>query len=273
MVLKTHRWGSERSDAVICVHGLTQDGLIFAELGRRLAELGHYVVAVDLRGHGDSRREPPWDIETHLEDLIVTLQELGVERQTWLGHSFGGRVAATAAFRTQGTTDRLVLLDPGLHVPPGQALKGSEIDRLDWSFASPEGAANALLTGPSIVATPRQVVEAYVRRDVKRGPDGRFRFRFCPSAAVVAWSEMSKPPPAIARLPTLVVKAAVPLVYSEAHEVNYRSQLGELLEVVTVPNGHNLLWESPRETLAAIEAFLERDLSNDGTSTHKAVSR
>ena len=34
--------------------------------------------------------------------------------------------------------------------------------------------------------------------DVRKGPDGRFRFSFCPGAAVVAWSEMTLPAPPIA---------------------------------------------------------------------------
>jgi lipase len=267
MVLNAHRWGPERSDAVVCLHGLAQHARIFAELGRRLAERGHSVLALDLRGHGDSGREPPWDVETHLGDVLATLEQLGIERQTWLGHSFGGRVAAAAAARSEGTTDRVVLLDPGLYVPPDRALKAAEIDRLDWSFASLEGAANVLLSGPSIVATPREVVEAYVRDDVRKGPDGRFRFSFCPSAAVVAWSEMSRPAPPIAMVPTLVVKATVPLIYSEGQETRYRSELGERLEVVTVPNGHNVFWESPRETIAAIEGFIERVPCADDAAT------
>jgi hypothetical protein len=33
--------------------------------------------------------------------------------------------------------------------------------------------------------------------------------------------------------------------------------LGDLLTTVTVPNGHNVLWESPAETIEAIEQFLD----------------
>lgn len=259
MVLKTHHWGTPSSDAVVCIHGLAQHGGIFSELGQRLGARGHSVMAVDLRGHGDSGREPPWNVDTHLDDLFSTLEQHGIERQTWLGHSFGGRLAAAAAARSEERTDRLVLLDPGLHVPPARALQGAEIDRLDWSFATPDGATNALFSGPSIYATPREVVEAYVRDDIRKGPDGRYRFRFCPGAAVVAWSEMSMPAPPIARLPTLVIRAEVPLAKDEGQEFRYQRELGDMLEFLAVPNGHNVLWESPHETIAAIERFIERE--------------
>jgi lipase len=257
MLLRTHSWGDPAASAVVCLHGLAQHGGVFAELGTTLAERGHFVVAVDLRGHGESGREPPWDGETHLADVFETLAERKVERLIWIGHSFGGRLAAAAAVREPERSERVVLLDPGLEVPPDKALQGAEIDRLDWSFATVEGAVNVLLTGPSIVATPREVVVAYAREDVIQGADGRYRFRFCPSAAVVAWSEMTRPAPAVARLPTLVVRAAVPLVYGEDQARRYEEELGDLLTTVTVPNGHNLLWESPRETIDAVTGFLE----------------
>jgi lipase len=257
MVLRGRCWGEPAAEAVVCLHGLAQHGGVFAELGGHLAERGHSVLAVDLRGHGESGREPPWNGETHLDDVFETLAEHGIERPTWVGHSFGGRLAAAAAAREPERSERLVLLDPGLEVPPDKALQGAEIDRLDWSFATVEGAINVLLTGPSIVATPREVVAAYAREDVVQGADGRYRFRFSPSAAVVAWSEMSLPAPPIARIPTLVVRAAVPLVYGEEQARRYEEDLGGLLTAVTVPNGHNLLWESPRETIDAVAGFLE----------------
>jgi lipase len=258
MVLKTRRWGSLGPDSVICVHGVAQNGSVFEGMGEHLAARGHSVVAVDLRGHGESGHQPPWNVATHVADLIETLEAAGVERFTWVGHSFGGRLVAAAAARESERTDRLVLLDPGLEVPVERALRSAEIDRLDWSFATVDGALNAMLSSDSVVAAPREVVAAFVRGDVRKGPDGRFRFGFCPSAAVVAWSEMSLPAPPIAELPTLIVRAEVPLFHPpEALESRYAETLGDLLVTTTVPHGHNVLWESPAETIGAIERFLE----------------
>jgi lipase len=259
MVLKTRRWGPAGTEAVLCIHGVAQHGGVFAELGERLAGRGHSVVAVDLRGHGDSGRLPPWNVETHLRDLHETLDELGIERASWVGHSFGGRVAAHAAAEagSDAWIRHLVLLDPGLEVPPERALRGAEIERLDWSFATVEGAISALLSNESMVAPPRDVIAAFAGEDLREGPDGRYRFSFSPSAAVVAWSEVTRPAPTIAKVPTLVVRPQVALVDGGALERRYRETLGDLLTAVTVPNGHNMLWESPAETIAAIEAFLE----------------
>jgi lipase len=257
MILKTRRWGPASAQSIACVHGVMQHGAVFEELAQRLADAGHSVIAVDLRGHGESGREPPWDGDTHVDDLLETLEAAGVQRASWIGHSFGGRLVAQAAARAPERSDHLVMLDPGLGVPAEVALRSAEIDRLDWSFATADGALNAMLSSDSVVAAPREVVEAFVRSDVRKGSDGRYRFSFCPSAAVVAWSEMSRSAPAIVQLPTLIVRAAVPLFPPDgAHESRYLEALGDLLTVTTVPNGHNVLWESPAETAEAIEHFL-----------------
>lgn len=257
MVLASRSWGSTGGECVVCVHGITQHGGIFTELGERLAARGHRVVAVDLRGHGDSGREPPWNTETHVADLFETLDDLGIERVTWIGHSFGGRLAAMAAATEAERANRLVLLDPVTEVPPAAALQSAEVERLDWSFATTEGAVNALLSSGRTVAAPHDVVTAFAEADLRKGPDGRLRFSFSPSAVVVAWNEMVLPAPPIAQLPTLIIRPETPLYDPTTQIHNYRTSLDDLLTEVTVPNGHNVLWESPAETIGAIERFLD----------------
>jgi lipase len=240
---------------VVCLHGLGQHGGVFAALAEELAGQGHAVIAVDLRGHGDSGREPPWSVERHLQDLLETLDAHGIRRAAVVGHSFGGRVAAALAAASEWVSC-LALLEPSLRVSADRALRGAEMNRLDWSFETPSGAVNALLGSEGVAATPHEVVERYVRGDVRRGLDGRFRFRFCPAAAVTAWSEMALPPPPVAPVPTLMVRAK-PSVVSHGDEQRYRDELGAQLTVTTVPNGHNVLWESPTETIAAVAGFFQ----------------
>lgn len=258
MVLASRNWGSAGGDPVVCVHGIAQHGGIFTELGERLAQHGHHVVALDIRGHGDSGREPPWNVGTHIADIFETLDSLGIECPTWVGHSFGGRLVATAAAEKPKRARRLVLLDPAVEVPAEAALQSAEVERLDWSFATTEGAVNALLSSGRTVNAPHDVVTAFVKDDLRKGPDGRFRFSFSPGAVVVAWSEMVLPAPPIAQVPTLAIRPEVPLFpgVAQTQTYRYRESLGDRVAMVTVPNGHNVLWEAPGETISAIEDFL-----------------
>jgi pimeloyl-ACP methyl ester carboxylesterase len=256
MLLNTREWGAKTPKRIVCLHGVTHHSGVFETLGERLAGDGHSVIALDLRGHGRSGSEPPWNTDTHMADVIETLDEKGIERALWIGHSFGGRVAATLAAVETDRTEALVLLETALQVDPGQALKAIEIERLDWSFATADGAVNAMLASDRMVAPPRDVIEAFAREDLRKGSDGRLRFSVSPGAAVVAWNEMTLPPPPIASVPTLLVSAAKPLADPSDRDRRYSEALGGLQERVEVPNGHNILWESPAETLGAIRAFI-----------------
>ncbi len=256
MLLHASVRGPAGGEAAVCVHGLAQHGGIYAGLGESLAAAGRRVAAVDLRGHGASGYEPPWNLDTHVDDLLETADGLGIATAAWVGHSFGGLVVAALAARAPERVERLVLLDPGLGVPADHALVCAERDRQDWSFATVEGAVNALHGSESVVATPTETLAAYAAADLVRGADGRLRFRYSPSALVAAWSEMTLPPPTPAQLSTLLVRPVVSAIQSREQDRRYREALGPLLKMVAVPNGHNVLWESPAETIAAIAGFL-----------------
>jgi len=256
MRLKTRSWGPLGGDRILCVHGVAQHGGIFERLGRQLGDEGRRVTAVDLRGHGGSGPEPPWNVGTHVEDLLATLDAEGEGAATVIGHSFGGLLAASLAARASERVRQLVLLDPAMGLPPAYVLKSAEMDRLDWSFATVHGAVNALLANDKVVAAPKEEIAAFVRGDLRPGGDGRLRFSFCPSAVVAAWSEMTLPGPVPAPLPTLIVRPVASPIPSAPEDKRYREALGSLLTLRAVPNGHNVLWEAPTEVAAAVSEFL-----------------
>jgi lipase len=255
VLLKLWEWGEPGPNPVVCVHGVTQHGRVFGSLAAGLAAAGLHVLAPDLRGHGRSGRVPPWTTGRHVEDLLETLADREASGVTWIGHSFGGRVVASAAVAAPALTERLALLDPGLELAPERCLQGAEIDRLDWSFETPAGAVNALLAGSALGALSRATVAAYVEDDLRRGEDGRYRLSFCPSAVVAAWGEMALPAPPIAPVQTLAV-CAEGSAFGPPMADRYRQVLGSEFTQVEVPNGHNVLWEAADETAAAVARFL-----------------
>ena len=259
MLLDTLEWGSHHAaaDRIVCIHGLTQHAGVYSQLGEQQAAHGQAVLAVSLRGHGGSGVNPPWSLGTHVDDVLETIREAGIERATIVGHSFGGIVAAALAAKAPREVDALALLETPGRLPPQHALRAIEIERLDWSFATIEGAIEAMMSGDVMTRPPRDVVTAFVKDDVRRGPDGRYRFRFSRGASVVAWNEMTMQPPEIANLPTLLVRAASPLVDVSERTHEYEATLGDQLTMVEVPNGHNVLWEAPTETLSAVDSFIK----------------
>jgi len=247
-------WGDPAGRPVLCLHGVSARGNRFRRLAREIP--GLRLVAPDLRGHGGSGREPPWDVDTHAADVLETADSLGLGRCDLLGFSFGGRIAATVAATAPERVERLVLLDPALRVTPEQALEFAERDRGVTSFASAEEGVDAELEAGVLFRTPRAVVEEEMREDWVRRPDGRVEYHWLPSAVVTAWSEMAREPPPVADLPTLIVVADRSYIGVDVER--YRAALGDRLTVVTVPGGHSVMWEAVEETGAAVRTFLQR---------------
>ncbi|HEY5135397.1 MAG TPA: alpha/beta hydrolase [Candidatus Nanopelagicales bacterium] len=85
----------------LLVHGLSSNARLWDGVARRLADAGHEVVAVDLRGHG--RSEAPTDgydtatAAADLADLVRELGWVGDREPVVAGQSWGGNVVLTMA--------------------------------------------------------------------------------------------------------------------------------------------------------------------------------
>lgn len=76
------------------------------------------VIAVDLRGHGRSSKEGPFDRwEYYGQDLVDLLDHLGLEGAISAGHSMGGWAVCYAALARPRAFRRLVLIDPTMNSP------------------------------------------------------------------------------------------------------------------------------------------------------------
>ncbi len=232
------------------VHGVRNTGLRY----RRLAEEGLpgvRVLAPDLRGHGASTWDPPWDPATHVADLVEAMDAEGLGAAPVAGHSFGGLLALRLAAAAPERVSALALLDPAVSLPPGTCAAQAEADRTDEGWASVEEARAARLALRPEGA--RDTVEEDLAGFLARGPDGRVRFRFSRPAAICAWSAMAAPPPSLAGYPgpVLLVPALRERYVTEALRVSLAADLGPRLGERGIDAGHMLLWDA-REELAAV---------------------
>jgi lipase len=255
VTLAVEDWGEPGSPRIVCLHGVTGHGRLFARLAADT--LGdHHVLAPDLLGHGSSSYEPPWSIEAHLDAIVRTV---GVEPAVLIGHSFGGRLAYELAARAPKLVPRLVLLDPALYVPPNVSLLAAESARPDRSYVSFAEGIDRRYDESQLHAAPRELVEEDLSGHLFLDEDGRYRYRYCQSAVVTAYGEVAAPPPPFerVRLPTLLVLGEQSYLPYDHLLDAHRTALGDLLDVVVVPGGHSVLWDAPDETAAAIRAFLD----------------
>jgi len=250
LTLHTYEWGSGDGPAVLCLHGVTGHGARYAQLAQRLP--GRRVVGIDLLGHGHSSWAPPWDLDAHLDGLIEAAAALGVDRASWIGHSFGGKLVAELVARNPERVTAAVLLDPALYLEPGTVGPRAEGLCADISFASPEAAIEARLTDGSLFSTPREVLEQEAADHLVQREDGRWDWRFSRPAAIGAWSIMSRRGPGVpTSVPALVVFG------SESWIPPVPTPRVATIRIATVPGGHSVLWDSFDETAATIAAFLD----------------
>ena len=140
--------------ALILLHAGIADRTMWAEHLEPLAVSGRRVVAPDLPGFGEApvtARDAPW------EDVLDTLDALGIERATLVGNSLGGAVALRVAAIAPERVARLVLIS----APP------PDLDPSPRLLAAWDAEAEALERG-DVDAAVAAVVDAWTLPDATR---------------------------------------------------------------------------------------------------------
>ncbi len=106
---------------VICLHGLTRNARDFEDLAPHIAAKGRRVLALDVRGRGESAWDPQpmrYVPAVYAGDVLALLDALGIARAVFIGTSMGGLITMTvAAFRPQAVA-AAVLNDIGPEFAP-----------------------------------------------------------------------------------------------------------------------------------------------------------
>jgi lipase len=138
----------EGPEPILALHGITAQHRAFNTTARNLRHPDG-MVALDLRGRGDSEKPPSesYGLDEHARDVIRTLDYLGTERGVLTGHSMGAFVALHTALSYPDRIHALVLLDggwPRVEEPDEEEAEAIEegleraFRRLDMVFETPE---------------------------------------------------------------------------------------------------------------------------------------
>jgi pimeloyl-ACP methyl ester carboxylesterase len=106
-------WGSPTAPPVVMLHGLNVQCHTWDPIARDLAE-NYHVIAMDMRGHGDSDWAPTgYRVRSMARDVHGLIDHLGLGPVNLVGHSAGVRVAIAVAGEKPETIVRLALSDAG----------------------------------------------------------------------------------------------------------------------------------------------------------------
>jgi pimeloyl-ACP methyl ester carboxylesterase len=113
MLLAHEVHGPLSGPAVVLVHGITESRRSWDPLIDDLAT-DLRVLAVDLRGHGDSDPGDGYDPISYASDVVETMRHHGIEAPVAVGHSLGGVVVSAMA--ALGAVRSVVNVDQSLRL-------------------------------------------------------------------------------------------------------------------------------------------------------------
>jgi pimeloyl-ACP methyl ester carboxylesterase len=139
MLLAHELLGSTETNArqIVLIHGITESRHSWRPIIKQLAT-SHRVLAVDLRGHGDSLTGDSYDPMSYAGDVVETMTSVGFSQPVVVGHSLGGVVASAIAalgaaravvnvdqpLRLASFKEGLTMLEPMLKGDPGSFNQG-----------------------------------------------------------------------------------------------------------------------------------------------------
>src|SRR5579859_4084527 len=255
--LHVHEFGPSAGRTVVALHGVTGAATVYRRLAHRLPDFRLF--APDLRGHGASPKDPPWDLSAHLRDIRETLDAAGIARAPVIGFSLGGRLAMELLASDRSRVERLVLLDPAIQMTPANVLARTNELLEDISWASPEEAIEKRISMAAAPYAPREHWELW-SEDLVTGADGRVRPPYSRAAAITLYSELATPPPppASLRIPTLLLVGAESALVTDAQKERYKYELADYLETVSLRAKHNVIADAADDVASAIRTFLAR---------------
>lgn len=106
---------------VICLHGLTRNSRDFDAVAPWFASRGHRVLAPDVRGRGESDRDPDashYSPKIYARDVVEMMRALGLARAIFVGTSMGGIITMAMMAKRPGAVAAAILNDVGPEMSP-----------------------------------------------------------------------------------------------------------------------------------------------------------
>ena len=259
--LKIHYldWGTPEKPPLIMLHGIGRVAHTFDHIAPHFASKYH-VMAVDMRGHGDSGWDPKgaYLVEDYVKDIEGLAEQLRLRNIVIWGNSTGGRMAQVFAGLHPDLVAAVISEDVGPERPSQLAENVSrqlkQEDATGW--ASEEELLAQLKTSYS--RTSEDILRSLSHYGTKKRADGRVIWKRDPSIAngfvpTELWRFVRQIKP-----PIIYILGGRSTVVPTATQDELKKALPQA-EIVTVPGaGHYPSEENPAAFLAIADKFLNR---------------
>ena len=251
-------WGGRDKPPLVLIHGIARVAHTFDHIAPSFVDRYH-VIAIDMRGHGDSDWEPGARdlVEDHVTDLEGIVSQLQLRGLTLWGNSTGGRVVQVFAGLHPDLVSALIVEDVGPERPRSIADNfARQVQAEAKGWASEEELLAQLRKGNQGISDDQ--LRTYAHFGSKSGPDGRIIWKRDPNLAkgfveTELWQYVRR-----ITSPTIyVIGGRSTIVPAETQELLKKTVPG--VEIVTMAGlGHYPSQEAPEAFLGIVNAFLIR---------------
>ncbi len=249
-------WGSADKPPFILLHGIARVARCFDHLAPQLAKKFH-VIAVDMRGHGDSDRHPQgaYLVEDYTSDIEALIEQLGLHDVVLWGASTGGRVAQMIAGRHPHSVSAVIVEDVGPERPTAVAnRRGDRMAKEADGWASvDELLAHIQSSNPR---TPEAILRNLAQHGSRVRDDGRIVWKRDPAilkgfVPTELWRTVLK-----IKCPIIYVLGGLSNIVPPETQQELQAKLPQS-QIVMMPGlGHYPSDEKPADFLVIVERFL-----------------
>ncbi len=249
-------WGSAGKPPLILLHGIARTARTFDHVAPHFTA-NYHVLAVDMRGHGDSAWDPQasYVVEDYVKDIAALIAHLKLRNIVLWGNSTGGRVAQMIAGLHPELVTAVIVEDVGQERP--REVSNSRADRM---AKEAEGWATAddmlVQVKKENPRTPEPVLKELVRYGSKQRADGRIVWKRDPTilngfVPTELWSTVR-----LIKAPIIYILGGASTIVPLDTQQEIKAALPQA-EIVTLPGlGHYPSDEQPAQFLAVADRFL-----------------
>lgn len=263
-------WGSQTQRPVVLVHGGSAHAYWWTFVAPALVT-GHRVLAVDLRGHGDSDwAEPPdYGIEAHAADIAGLVTAFDLTDVHLVGHSLGGVITLASASAVAPRLSALALIDTTGRIGAKGLRYLTALSH--WPhpvYSSQQEGLRRFRLLPSANAATSNVREHVATHALRSTTDGTWTLKFDRRALVLPQPVDLAPQLRGVQVPTLIVRGALsPHVTPSAFaELRAALRYGSTAEIAGAY--HHVMLDAPDDLARVLVDFfaaVARDRSPGST--------
>jgi esterase len=252
-------WGNSSAPPMILLHGFCSYARYWDFFARNMS-LEYHVLALDMRGHGDSDHASSYSLEDVVTDLAEFVAVLKLKDMTLVGLSMGGLISILYAAEHGDKVARLVIVDIGPELAPeGLEHINKDIASEPAQFVSSDEAFKRLQQVQPL--NSEEFIRHQVKYALKPGEAGKLKFKYDSALCQLnlqsqenLWDYLER-----IRCPTLVIRAGHSDILSRATAQKMVALLpkGSLTEIPDTT--HTLVGDNPVAFERAVMTFLKSD--------------